>query len=93
MKGFANGTGVAQQRHEAPREVLRVRHDPQRGPVPVHDHRLARTHPLDDRQAMACAHRQRHEGIIGERRAHDRHGEGLLAMGTLEALLAGDLVA
>ena len=72
VEGLAERPRVAEQRRRSRGRSRGVRERPQRGAVAVHDDRLARAHPVDDRPAAVEGHER---AVVGVRRPHDRHRE------------------
>ncbi len=75
------------------REVVGVRHDPQRRAVTMHDDRPTAHEPVRQRVGAPPAQSDREVRVVRHRRAHDRRGEALVAVRLHQALFAGDLVA
>ena len=71
---------VAEQADERAPEVVGVGQRPQRRPLAVHDHRLAAPDAVDDR-VVGLADGDRHDGVVGVRRADDRDREAGRAVG------------
>ena len=90
VERLADGARVAEQRHEAAREVRVMRQRPQRRAITMHHDRLALPHPADRGPAAV----QGDEGlVVGVRGPDDRGREPLRPVRGDQQVLAGDLVA
>ena len=93
VEGVPEGLLVAQQPHETLGEILRVGDRPDRGAVPVHNHRLAAAHAVHDGEVRPTPDGHRDHGIVGQGGTHDGHRETLIPISAHQPFLAGDLVA
>src|SRR4029453_12298406 len=90
MESLPKCSGIAQQRNETLREVVAVRHCPQRRAIALYDDLLPLPHPLHQPPSGIA----RHQGaVVGVRWPDDRGGETFLAVCAYQPILTSDLVS